>query len=224
MDPEFGQDGWSDPDTPDGEDGWIPDDAEAPWSTADHLGTDDPSRLLEEDAGGEPDPAPVGYAGEESDPVAGDAVDSFGAAGDERATGEVPAEAGESPDPAVGHAAPVSFVGVDLDLPAAEYPDLGADDLFPDGPPVDEAVDGPPWVDAGLLGIDSVGAAAGPHDTSGVVPGPGVTPEAALDDLRALHGDEPGPGPAAGDWARLEASDDPAVRSLARLWNPSATI
>ncbi|CAM3559563.1 hypothetical protein [Stackebrandtia soli] len=117
---------------------------------------------------------------------------------------------------------------IDVDEPTApdgvdgddEYPgsdpdiDPRADDAafepqFPpelDIDPRPEPVDGPPWSDAGLLGtttdpaIDHVWNAS--YDS--------VDPS----DLHALDGG------AGSDWDALLTSDDPAVSSLARWWQP----
>jgi hypothetical protein len=83
-------------------------------------------------------------------------------------------------------------------------------DPFPPALAVDVApADGGPWVDPDLLGDgdpDLLDAGAPPHDP----------PAALRDDLAAADGD---PG---ADWSALRASDDPAIRALAALWQPDA--
>lgn len=82
----------------------------------------------------------------------------------------------------------------------------GGDDPFP--PALEVGVspaDGGPWADPDLLGADST---LPPPDEA-------ADPPAALrSDLAAADG-EPG-----ADWAALRGSDDPAIRTLATLWQP----
>ncbi|MGH8881391.1 MAG: hypothetical protein ACRD0P_29255, partial [Stackebrandtia sp.] len=90
--------------------------------------------------------------------------------------------------------------------------DLADDDAFhPEFPPdldldtVPEPIDGPPWSDADLLGdagdsADTTWAAFNNTDS--------------MNELFTMD------GTSGGDWEALLASDDPAVSSLARWWQP----
>lgn len=98
-------------------------------------------------------------------------------------------------------------VGTDPDAPAG-----GDDDAFtPQFPPdlaVDELpdpVDGPPWTDADLLGDGPDHA-----DTSWN----SIDSSATMTDLFTMD------GTSGDDWQSLINSDDPAVSSLARWWQP----
>ena len=82
---------------------------------------------------------------------------------------------------------------------------------------VPEPAGGPPWVDTGLLG-DSDGDLEDVPVTGDSIP---ATPGGGADDLRASLGEPPLVGdPTDSAYQDLVASDDPAVRNLARLWGP----
>jgi hypothetical protein len=117
--------------------------------------------------------------------------------------------------------------GADPDLPG--WDDDGDDAVdqgdwlnLPDLTDVDvpEPAGGRPWVDVALLGDPSSGDPGPPPD---LADGGDAVHDGAVEftaDLRAALG-EPDTAPAGEDsYTALLGSDDPAVRSLARLWGP----
>ncbi|SHN46007.1 hypothetical protein [Cryptosporangium aurantiacum] len=207
----------------------LPDDGAADESFSD--GSEEP--LGVGDAGGsweddtvDLDGEDAGWPADDEHPIGSDAVD-FDAeyTSEEDLPAEpAPADAGESPDadpetvPGVGDDEPVGL-GADPDLPSGEGGDGGWLDL-PDLASVEvpEPAGGPPWVDTGLLGDD--GAPADVPVTGDSVP---ATPEGGAEDLRAALGEPPLVGdPTDAAYQDLVASEDPAVRNLARLWGPPA--
>lgn len=98
-------------------------------------------------------------------------------------------------------------VGTDPDAdPAADDPAFDAEfppDIDLDARP--EPVDGEPWSDANLLGSTAdTGTDWATYDYA-----------PPMDDLFAMD------GASTGDWGSLTGSDDPAVSSLARWWQPT---
>ena len=119
--------------------------------------------------------------------------------------------------PVLGDDSPVGL-GSDPDAPPADSGDGDWLDL-PDlaNVEVPEPAGGPPWVDTGLLG-DSDGDLEDVPVTGDSIP---ATPGGGADDLRASLGEPPLVGdPTDSAYQDLVASDDPAVRNLARLWGP----
>ena len=121
---------------------------------------------------------------------------------------EQPADWSETPEPEPAHADWSSIVD-SVDHDGGEDPDptdpagwgVPADDPFPPSLSLDvEPADGGPWADPGLLGGD-------PAEQARTDP-----PLALLSDLTAADGGD------STDWAAVETSDDPAVRSLAAYW------
>ncbi|HST65823.1 MAG TPA: hypothetical protein VLM05_11600 [Mycobacteriales bacterium] len=130
---------------------------------------------------------------------------------------EQPADWSQPPDE-LPHSGPGSWddtfgapgAGTDDGTDPAGWTEAAGTDPFPAALDLDVAPgDGGPWVDPGLLGGPDHWTA----DTAEVAV-PVDPPAALLPDLAAADGD-----PDAG-WDTLRDSDDPAVRALARHWNP----
>lgn len=226
-------DAWADPEAPDN-DSWgadaAPDAADAP-DTADVPDTLDTIDLdavdLDSDPGtGGPDTSDP----DASDPDSGDPDSGDPGTGDAADEPDPVVPAADEPAddladvPVVGDDAPVGL-GADPDAPVADPGDGGWLDL-PDLTDFDvpEPAGGPPWVDSGLLGdtgsVSDPGSVGDPVVDADGVPG---TPEGGAEDLRAALGEPPAVGdPTDSAYQDLVASDDPAVRNLARLWGPPA--
>ncbi|MGH8791734.1 MAG: hypothetical protein ACRDXX_03710 [Stackebrandtia sp.] len=204
-------------------DSWS-DDVDGGESFDDVAGFGDEAGGLDESLSGDDDLA--AQTGEAEDPdvevEAGDEPeasladdDEVGYAGDLDEAGDQEVDAAEADSPADDETAEAVTVDEsDAETPGAD-PDateMGDDDAFvADFPPqlevddLPEPVDGQPWSDAGLLGD----VADSGHSWAGL--DQAVPP---ADDLMSMDGS------AEGGWDTLLASDDPAVSSLARWWQP----
>lgn len=169
----------------------------------------------------------LGSDAETTDPGAGPSLEQDTVDTDDLPPGET-AETAETADDAEA-ATPVwdqpPAVGTDPDVPVDTYDQADGGDDFPptlDHVALPEPVDGPPWVDPGLLGDTGE---TGPTDGTDAAADPfgGLTDRTVLaGDLAALDALDPS---AAGSdptntWTTLRGSDDPAVRALAGYWGP----
>lgn len=191
-----------DQDVPD--DGRPPDDSD---TDAPGLGSDGGEHLPSDDPDDQPTDGPDVPDPEVPDPEVPDRDDQAEVPPDIRA--DQPVGLGADPD-----SADLSDAGTGwLDLPDLDHVTIP------------EPAGGPPWVDTGLLGPDHAG------DT-GLPDAPPDHPAGAVAELRAALGEPAGVGDPSGPsdpsdpsddaYQDLLTSDDPAVRSLARLWGPSA--
>jgi len=211
-----------------GDSGTDGSDADGDLPAADLTGVgdawDDTVDLDGDDPAGDDPAADPAWPADSEHPVGSDAVD-FDAeeTGTADYSDDVPDAAADAPAsdaedvPVVGDDAPVGL-GADPDVPAGDSGDGSWLDL-PDLANVDvpEPAGGPPWVDTQLLGDADADSPDVPI-TGDSVP---ATPDGGAADLRTALGEPPGVGdPTDGAYQELAASDDPAVRNLARLWGP----